>query len=106
MTMMYVSGNRKMKHKIIADVVEALIGAILSTRGEIDALKFIDWIGFEVAFDITPDQRLLSIQPERFVNVTFFESLLKYSFNDSSLLVEALTHGSYMPREIPCYQVF
>ena len=42
MTMMYVSGNRKMKHKIIADVVEALIGAILSTRGEIDALKFID----------------------------------------------------------------
>ncbi|XP_028758758.1 endoribonuclease Dicer homolog 2-like [Neltuma alba] len=104
MTRMYVSGNRKIKHKIIADVVEALIGAFLSKGGEKAALKFIDWIGIKVDFDIIPNKRLLSIEPERIVNVRYFESLLNYSFNDSSLLVEALTHGSYMLPETPCYQ--
>ncbi|KAI9117824.1 hypothetical protein K1719_011239 [Acacia pycnantha] len=101
---MYVIGNRKMKQKIIADIVEALIGAFLSTGGEKATLKFIDWVGIKVDFEITPNKRLLSIELERFVNVRYFESILNYSFNDNSLLVEALTHGSYMMLEIPCYQ--
>ncbi|XP_054796958.1 endoribonuclease Dicer homolog 2-like isoform X1 [Prosopis cineraria] len=105
MTKMYVGGNRKMKYEIIADVVEALIGAFLSTGGEKAALKFMDWIGIKVEFEITPNKRLLNIDPERLVNVRFLESLLNYSFNDRSLLVEALTHSSYIQPEIPtCYQ--
>ncbi|KAK4278616.1 hypothetical protein QN277_016440 [Acacia crassicarpa] len=104
-TKIYVNGNRKIKPKVISDVVEALIGAFLSAGGEKAALKFMDWVGIKVDFDVIPNKRLLSIEPERLVNVRYFESLLNYSFNDSSLLVEALTHGSYMLPEIPtCYQ--
>ncbi|CAJ1962982.1 unnamed protein product [Sphenostylis stenocarpa] len=101
----YVHGKRKLKRKIIADVVEALIGAFLSTGGEKDALLFMDWIGIEAKFDKIPYERHFDIQPEKLVNVRFLESQLKYSFVDRSLLVEALTHGSYMLPEVPrCYQ--
>ncbi|XP_054796957.1 endoribonuclease Dicer homolog 2 isoform X2 [Prosopis cineraria] len=104
-TKIYVSGNRKIKPKIIADVVEALIGACLITGGEKDAFKFMDWIGIKVDFKISPNKTHLSIHAEKLVNVRFLESKLNYSFNDRSLLVEALTHGSYMLPEIPkCYQ--
>ncbi|XP_028758757.1 endoribonuclease Dicer homolog 2 [Neltuma alba] len=105
MTKIYVNGNRKIKPKVIADVVEALIGAFLSTGGEKAAFRFMDWVGIKVDFKITPNKTNLIIHPEKLVNVRFLESLLNYSFNDRSLLVEALTHGSYMLPEIPtCYQ--
>ncbi|XP_028758759.1 endoribonuclease Dicer homolog 2-like [Neltuma alba] len=104
MTKMYVDGNRKLDNEKVADVVEALTGAILSTGGEKAALKFLDWIGIKVDFDITPNKRLLIAHPQTLVNVKSLESLLNYSFNDSSLLVEALTHGSYTRLEIPRYQ--
>ncbi|AET03939.1 putative ribonuclease III domain-containing protein [Medicago truncatula] len=42
---------------------------------------------------------------DNLVNVSYQESLLKYSFRDRSLLVEAMTHGSYMLPDVPrCYQ--
>ncbi|KAI4302070.1 hypothetical protein L6164_035287 [Bauhinia variegata] len=101
----YISGKRKVKCKVVADVVEALIGAFLSTGGEKSALFFMDWVGIKVDFDIIPCARNLSFHPEKLVNVRFLTSLLNYSFHDTSLLVEALTHGSYMLPEIPrCYQ--
>ncbi|KAH8501303.1 hypothetical protein H0E87_016207 [Populus deltoides] len=101
----YIRGRRKVKSKTIADVVEALIGAYLSTGGEVTALLFMDWIGIKVDFMNTPYERHIQLQAEKFVNVRYLESLLNYSFNDPSLLVEALTHGSYMLPEIPrCYQ--
>jgi len=102
----YVYGKRKLKRKIVADVVEALIGAFLSTGGEKAALIFMDWVGIKVSFDKIPYERHFDIQPDKLVNVKFLESQLKYSFRDRSLLVEALTHGSYMLPEVPrCYQV-
>jgi len=102
----YVCGTRKLKRKIVADVVEALIGAFLSTGGEKAALMFMDWVGIKVSFDQIPYERHFDVQPEKLVNVRFLESQLKYSFRDRSLLVEALTHGSYMLPEVPrCYQV-
>ena len=105
-TNIFVSGKRKLKRKIIADVVEALIGAYLSTGGEKAALWFMDWVGIKVNFNTIPYERQFSVHPEKLVNVRFLQSLLNYSFRDNSLLVEALTHGSYMLPEIPrCYQV-
>ena len=90
----------------MADVVEALIGAFLSTCGEAAALLFIKWLGVEVEFSCRAYQRNFPVQPHVHVNVRRLESLLNYSFRDASLLVEALTHGSYMLPEIPrCYQV-
>ncbi|KAG6760040.1 hypothetical protein POTOM_036539 [Populus tomentosa] len=101
----YVRGRRKVGSKRVADVVEALIGAYLSTGGEVLALFFMDWIGIKVDFMIVPNERHFQLQAEKFVNVRYLESLLNYSFRDPSLLVEALTHGSYMLPEIPsCYQ--
>ncbi|CAM8924446.1 unnamed protein product [Rhodiola kirilowii] len=101
----YISRKRNVKSKTVADVVEALIGAYLSTAGEPGAILFLDWLGIPLDFVNTPYKRQLQLQPERLVNVEWLESLLNYSFRDHSLLVEALTHGSYMLPEIPtCYQ--
>lgn len=41
LTKVYVSRNRKVKSKIIDDVVEALIGVFLVTSGEEPMLKFL-----------------------------------------------------------------
>lgn len=102
----YISERRKLKSKRIADVVEALIGAFLSTGGENAALMFMKWLGINVDFVKIPYKRDFPMVLQRHVNISYFESLLKYSFRDPSLLVEALTHGSYMLPEIPgCYQV-
>lgn len=102
----YNRGSRKIKSKTVADVVEALIGAFLSTGGEAAAVAFIGWLGIKVDFVNVLYKRQFPVQPEKLVNIIFFESLLNYSFRDASLLVEALTHGSYMLPEIPgCYQV-
>ncbi len=100
----YVRGSRKVKSKSVADVVEALIGAFLSTCGETAALIFMDWMGIKVDFHITPYERHFQVQAEKLLNVRHLQFLLNYPFNDPSLLVEALTHGSYA--EIPrSYQV-
>ncbi|KAK9924032.1 hypothetical protein M0R45_032421 [Rubus argutus] len=101
----YIRGRRKIKSKSIADVVEALIGAFLSTGGEMAAVHFMNWVGIKVDLTYVPYDRNFPVQPEKLINVKGLEKLLNYSFRDPSLLVEALTHGSYMLPEIPgCYQ--
>lgn len=97
----YVCRTREMKHRVVADVVEALIGALLSTGDEEAALSFINWIGIEVDMNIIPYERHLSFVAEKLVRVNHLESLLNYSFQDPSLLVEALTHGSCNRTEFP-----
>lgn len=102
----YIKGTKKMKSKRVADVVEALIGAFLSTGGEIPALKFMNWLGIEVDLEFKPYKTHFQVQSDRLLNIKHLEFLLNYTFRDRSLLVEALTHGSYMLPEIPrCYQV-
>ncbi|GFZ06041.1 dicer-like 2 [Actinidia rufa] len=100
----YNRGKRKIESKRVADVVEALIGAFLSTGGEKAALSVMDWLGIKVDFVNIPYERQFTVQPERHINIRHIESLLNYTFRDASLLVEALTHGSYMLPEIPSYQ--
>ncbi|GFP90070.1 endoribonuclease dicer homolog 2 [Phtheirospermum japonicum] len=101
----YVGRPRKIKSKTVADVTEALIGAFLSAGGETAALSFMAWLGIDVEFTSLPYTRNICSNPELHINIKYLESLLKYTFRDVSLLVEALTHGSYMRPEIPgCYQ--
>ena len=103
---MYSRVKQKIKSKRVADVVEALIGAYLSSGGEVAALSFMKWLGVDINFVDAPMSRHFPMNAEKLVNVRYLESLLHYKFNDPSLLVEALTHGSYMLPEIPrCYQV-
>ncbi|KAK1273867.1 hypothetical protein QJS04_geneDACA021904 [Acorus gramineus] len=95
-----------LKYKVVSDVAEALIGAYLSTAGEMAALNFLNWLGVEVDFNnqVLDDAQFLA-RPETYINVYFLESLLNYSFQNPSLLVEALTHGSFHVQDIPrCYQ--
>ncbi|KAI3880460.1 hypothetical protein MKX03_031011 [Papaver bracteatum] len=106
----YIKGTRYMRSKVVADVVEALIGVYLSSCGEMAALHFIDWLGLKVACfnEHAQFQNVTTtplIHPERHVNISHLDTLLNYSFKDPSLLVEALTHGSYHLSDIPrCYQ--
>ncbi|KAD4584078.1 hypothetical protein E3N88_21679 [Mikania micrantha] len=101
----YIGNKRTIKMKVVADAVEALIGVFLSEDGEMAALSFMSWIGIEVDLVNVPYIREVTLQPERYINIEHLESVLNYKFHDASLLVEALTHGSYMLPEIPkCYQ--
>ncbi|XP_068342103.1 endoribonuclease Dicer homolog 2-like [Pyrus communis] len=93
----YVGGTRKIDTKGVGDVVEALIGAFLRTGGELGAIYFMNWVGIEVDLDHIRYERHLQVQPEKLIDVGHLESLLDYKFCDPSLLVEALSHGSYMP---------
>ncbi|XP_027768905.1 endoribonuclease Dicer homolog 2-like [Solanum pennellii] len=102
---MYSRIKQKIRSKRVADVVEALIGAYLSSGGEVAALSLMKWLGMDIDFADAPIQRHFPLNAEKLVNVKYLESLLHYKFHDPSLLVEALTHGSYMLPEIPrCYQ--
>ncbi|KAF2286426.1 hypothetical protein GH714_016865 [Hevea brasiliensis] len=59
----------------------------------------------KVDFLNTPYEPQFKVNPEKYINIRRLESLLNYSFKNPSLLLEALTHGSYMLPEIPrCYQ--
>ena len=93
--------------KTVADVIEALIGVFLCSTSEIAALAFMEWLGIEVDSIYVPYIRPLPANPGEVVDLRFFETRLnQYSFHDASLLVEALTHGSYKRPENPrCYKV-
>ncbi|TKY61271.1 Endoribonuclease Dicer-like 2 [Spatholobus suberectus] len=105
-TRVYVRRTREIDFKIIADVVEALIGAFISTEDEEAALSFINWIGIKVDTNIVPYESHLSVAPEKLVQVKLLESRLNsYSFQDPYLLVEALTHSSCKRPDIGrCYE--
>ncbi|KAK4736764.1 hypothetical protein R3W88_000461 [Solanum pinnatisectum] len=81
--------------KRVADMVEALIGAYLNSCGEVASLSFMKWLGLHIDFVDAPMLRHFPVNAKKLVNVWYFESLLHYKFHDPSLLVEALTQGSY-----------
>ncbi|XP_019181103.1 PREDICTED: endoribonuclease Dicer homolog 2-like [Ipomoea nil] len=103
---LYSWGKRNMKNKTIADVTEALIGAFLKSVGEIAALSFMKWLGLDIDLINVPVARNFPVNAEKLVDIKRLESdsLLNYTFRDPSLLVEALTHGSYVLPGIQSYQ--
>ncbi|KAJ4752041.1 Protein Dicer [Rhynchospora pubera] len=98
----YTWGTRPIKSKMIADVMEALIGTSLSLAGEAATFLFLEKLGTSIRFHgrATAERPILR-KPEMFVNIKDLEKLLSYKFNDLSLLVEALTHGSYQMPDVP-----
>ncbi|KAM0336378.1 hypothetical protein ACHAPQ_004233 [Fusarium lateritium] len=87
--------------KNLADVVEALIGASFQDGGMTKALKCItvflgdkcNWheegVGRDILFGAAPDDVQLPPHMEP------LEEMIGYSFMKKSLLLEAVTHGSY-----------
>jgi dsRNA-specific ribonuclease len=92
--------KREMSTKVLADVVEALIGASMVDGGISKALLCLqiflpesDWLPLEeqrlTLYNHAPDTELpTTLQP--------LEELIGYAFNKKSLLIEAMTHGSYI----------
>uniref|UniRef100_A0A0D3FKT2 Uncharacterized protein n=1 Tax=Oryza barthii TaxID=65489 RepID=A0A0D3FKT2_9ORYZ len=103
---MYSQRKMSIKSKRIADSVEALIGAYLSTAGEKAAFLLMKSLGMNIEFHTEiPVERKISMKAEEFINVRSLEGMLGYKFNDSLLLLEALTHGSYQTSgPTSCYQ--
>ncbi|XP_004982513.1 endoribonuclease Dicer homolog 2a isoform X1 [Setaria italica] len=102
---MYSVRKMSIKSKRIADSVEALIGAYLSAGGEQAAYLFLISLGMDIEFHKMPVERKITIKSEEFINLRSLEVMLGYDFNDPSLLVEAMTHGSYqIAGTTACYQ--
>ncbi|KAL2021535.1 hypothetical protein VTK56DRAFT_7034 [Thermocarpiscus australiensis] len=92
--------TRRLSTKILADVVEALIGASYISGGIRTALtcislflpKAIEWQiverGREILYDEAPSDEPLPVTMRQ------LESLVGYTFTRKSLLVEAMTHPS------------
>ncbi|KAF3613665.1 hypothetical protein FXO38_32494 [Capsicum annuum] len=79
---------------------------VLVKYRKVVALSFMKCLGVDVDFVDAPLPRHFSMNVEKLVNVRYLENLLHYKFNDPSLHVKMLTHGSYMIPTIPwCYQV-
>ncbi|KAI9553581.1 hypothetical protein GHT06_021502 [Daphnia sinensis] len=116
--------------KNIADSMEALIGVYLLTTGIKGALKLMNWMGLKTVpkadimtcnskngFPVLPtclpssnlDETRNAEQEyalmQLYGGLESFEKRLRYTFKNKALLVEALTHASYLPNRITnCYQ--
>ncbi|CAM6106501.1 unnamed protein product [Calypogeia fissa] len=93
-------GHRWLQKKTVADVVEAFIGAHLVDGGSEAALAFMEWVGISVHFDddLIADASTRCAGDIRFVqgkDLSELENILGYSFQNKSILVEALTHPSF-----------
>ena len=112
--------------KSIADCVEALIGAYLTTCGPRGALLFMTWLGIKVLPSITSTNGEIIYQqldppksplaacplPDAQEQLTLllsgydqFEKKINYCFRDKSYLLQAFTHASYHRNRLTdCYQ--
>jgi ERCC4-related helicase/dsRNA-specific ribonuclease len=90
-------GKREVSSKVLADVVESLIGAAYVDGGLQKAYACIqtllpkeDWWAHESAFDAILEES----QPTS-TNLELLEKLVGHSFHRPSLLLEAITHASH-----------
>ena len=90
-------GKREVSSKVLADVVESLIGAAYSDSGLQKAYNCIqtllpkeDWWAHDVALDAILEES----QPTD-TNLELLEKLVCHTFDRPSLLLEAITHASH-----------
>lgn len=106
-------GLQMLPDKTVADCVEALLGAYISSCGMQGGLKLIEW------FHILPqNKRVTSIfeselpnpiqnpkagprDVDKHLSLAFkIQEVLKYKFNNRAYLLQALTHPSYTPNRV------
>jgi dsRNA-specific ribonuclease len=93
--------KRTLSSKVLADVIESLIG-LVTTQGGIPAalhalqifLPELSWLPLEDRQSTLFTSAPSTILPPPLVPL---QSLLAYTFNKPALLIEALTHASYIP---------
>ena len=93
------AGPQLRLNKILADVVEALIGAFLFESGESAALRLLRVLGFITFLDWNEAiPKFCSSSKQHPVDsdlLDHVETALRYRFRYPSLVQQALTHGSY-----------
>jgi len=99
------TANYNLSVKVCADVIEAIIGLIFIKFGFSDAIKVVE--GLQVSLetdtkDIAPRNRDYRGSSKIREHAKLF--LGRQTFNDESLLVEALTHPSCLHKDVPSYQ--
>ena len=97
--------KRKLSSKVLADVVEALIGAAYHDGGIDKASKCISLFLDEQQWPTTANSRkkLFDLQVDTTIQPDFLlplEEVLGHTFQKKSLLVEALTHASFMVDDV------
>ncbi|KAL4418837.1 hypothetical protein ABPG77_001500 [Micractinium sp. CCAP 211/92] len=92
--------------KVLADAMEALLGAFLVAGGHAAALAFMQHLGLLKGWQ--PPSASACIQPEGAgmleSDVTAIEATLGYTFKSKWLVDEALTHCSWPGSGARCYQ--
>nr|AGW15597.1 dicer 1 [Nematostella vectensis] len=118
--------HQSIPDKSVADSVEALIGAYLTTCGYQGALHFLDWLGVKVLPEspMSTDGPRASSKYSIFTRPTIteynsnpqvlkrfavqlqgFENRIGYEFSNKLYLIQALTHASYSQNRLTdCYQ--
>lgn len=102
-------GHHWLQKKIIADVVEALVGAFLVDSGFKAASAFLKWIGIQVDFKVSQVSKICSsstlFEPlSAHLDIPALENLLGYQFIHKGLLLQAFIHPSYNEHLGGCYQ--
>ncbi|KAI9644163.1 Dicer-like protein 2 [Ciborinia camelliae] len=93
--------TRHMSSKTLADVVEALIGACMVDGGISKALKSLQLFFPELNW-LPLETRRMSLYQQAPDNIDFpitlrpVEKILAYTFTKKSLIIEAMTHPSYI----------
>jgi len=109
-SLVWPTENIKFSRKIVADVIEATLGAYLTVAGEHTARKFLRSIGLPVLSDhkmykqryYLQDDSLTAADNVNLENETepadsklpLLQQQLGYSFNNTLLLLEAISHPS------------
>ena len=102
--------TREMSTKTLADVVEALIGAAYLDGGEAKTLACLAVFLPEIPWaPLSQHHQTLGRSYELDIkfppNFTYVEQLINHTFNQKSLLIEALTHPSHQgPNSSASYQ--
>ncbi|CAA9997749.1 unnamed protein product [Nesidiocoris tenuis] len=110
-------GTSSVPDKVVADVVEALLGAYLKCCGLRGAFRLCQYMQIlppklsDLAdiLDKKPPTALITDSPNQFdsrklVKVDEIEETLGYHFNDTSFLVQAFSHSSSPHYLTDCYQ--
>ncbi|KAF2934887.1 hypothetical protein DAI22_04g193100 [Oryza sativa Japonica Group] len=95
--------------KVIADVVESLIGAFLVEGGFKAAFAFLHWIGIDVDFNNPALYRVLdsssiNLSLMDYTDIAGLEELIGYKFKHKGLLLQAFVHPSFSQHSGGCYQ--
>lgn len=108
--------TQEFSEKVLADCIEALIGAHYLEGGLESAVKFMDRLGVVVnaevilkyqtykyapGSDAEEELRITRINDKRITNV---EEILRYKFGSKDIVIEALTHGSFASGKSRSYQ--